>query len=100
MLATSQRLPLKGTLRVLLDGKEADLIEEVKPLRDRLHELRSRIAPHSRTTVLDLAGEPVAGSVRAASRPPHQRAAVRCFGVTAADEDDGWTCSGPISLIS
>ncbi|MEW6367553.1 MAG: DUF3368 domain-containing protein [Acidobacteriota bacterium] len=56
-LATSHRLPLKGTLGVLLDAKEAGLIEEVKPLLDRLHDLRFRLAPHTRAAVLKLAGE-------------------------------------------
>ena len=56
-LAMSHRLPLEGTLGVLLEAREASLIDEVKPLLDRLQELRFRLAPHTRAAVLKLAGE-------------------------------------------
>lgn len=46
-----------GTLGLLLDAKRAGLITEVGPLLDRLQALRFRLAPHTRTAVLKLAGE-------------------------------------------
>jgi len=56
-IAGAHHVPLKGTLGVLLEAKEACLIHEVKPLLDRLQELRFRLAPHTLTAVLKLAGE-------------------------------------------
>jgi hypothetical protein len=56
-IARAHRLPLKGTLGVLLEAKQTGLIHEVKPLLDRLQELRFRLAPPTRAAVLKLAGE-------------------------------------------
>jgi predicted nucleic acid-binding protein len=46
-----------GTLGLLLDAKRAGLIPAVGPLLDQLEALRFRLAPHTRTAVLKLAGE-------------------------------------------
>jgi hypothetical protein len=43
--------------RLLLDAKRAGLIPAVGPLLDQLDALRFRVAPHTRTAVLKLAGE-------------------------------------------
>jgi len=56
-IARAHRLPLKGTLGVLIEAKHRGLIHELKPLLDRLQELRFRLAPHTRAAVLKLAGE-------------------------------------------
>ncbi|MEW6690278.1 MAG: DUF3368 domain-containing protein [Pseudomonadota bacterium] len=56
-IARAHHTPLKGTLGVLLEAKQRGLIHEVKPLLDRLQELRFRLAPHTRTAVLKLACE-------------------------------------------
>ncbi len=56
-IARAHHIPLKGTLGVLLDAKQAGLLHEVKPLLERLQELRFRLAPHTRAAVLTLAGE-------------------------------------------
>ncbi len=50
-------LNLTGTLGLLLDAKQAGLVAEVRPLLERLQALRFRLAPHTRTAVLKLAGE-------------------------------------------
>jgi len=42
---------------LLLDAKRAGLIPAVGPLLDQLDALRFRVAPHTRTAVLKLAGE-------------------------------------------
>ena len=56
-IARTHRLPLKGTLGVLIEAKQRGLIREMKPLLDRLQELRFRLAPHTRAAILKLAGE-------------------------------------------
>lgn len=56
-IAETLRLPLTGTLGLLLDAKRAGLIQAVAPLLDQLQALRFRIAPHTRTAVLRMAGE-------------------------------------------
>lgn len=56
-VARAHHLPLTGTLGVLLVAKQRELIDEVRPLLDRLQELRFRLAPHTRAAVLKLAGE-------------------------------------------
>lgn len=48
---------LTGTLGLLLDAKRAGLVAVVAPLLDKLQALRFRLAPHTRTAVLRLAGE-------------------------------------------
>lgn len=56
-VAETLRLRLTGTLGMLLDAKRAGLVATVAPLLDQLQALRFRLAPHTRTTVLELAGE-------------------------------------------
>ena len=56
-VAETLGLRLKGTLGLLLDAKQAGLIPTVGPLLDQLDVLRFRVAPHTRTAVLKLAGE-------------------------------------------
>lgn len=55
----AQRLHLRmtGTLGLLIDAKRAGLIETVSPLLDALNDLRFRLDPGTRRTVLQLAGE-------------------------------------------
>lgn len=55
----AQRLgiPIRGTLGVLLDAKQAGLISQVRPLLDELQALQFRLAPATREAVLRLAGE-------------------------------------------
>ena len=50
-------LKLTGTLGVLLDAKRAGLIPAVEPHLDRLDALGFRLAGHTRSAVLRLAGE-------------------------------------------
>ena len=50
-------LRFTGTLGLLLDAKSAGLVPAVLPLLDRLHALRFRLAPLTRTALLRLAGE-------------------------------------------
>ena len=56
-IARAHRLPLKGTLGVLIEAKQHGLIRELKPLLDQLQELRFRLASHTRTAVIKLACE-------------------------------------------
>ncbi len=56
-MARSLGIRLTGTLGLLLDAKRAGPIPTVSPLLDRLQSLRFRLAPHTRTAVLQLAGE-------------------------------------------
>ena len=56
-IARAHRLPLKGTLGVLLDAKQAGFVQAVKPILNHLQELRFRLAPLTRDAVLTLAGE-------------------------------------------
>jgi uncharacterized protein len=46
-----------GTIGLLLDAKEADLIPAVKPVLEKLDSLRFRLAADTRVAVLRLAGE-------------------------------------------
>jgi hypothetical protein len=46
-----------GTLGLLLDAKEADLIPAVKPVLEQLDSLRFRLAADTRVAVIRLAGE-------------------------------------------
>ncbi len=56
-MAETLNLNFTGTLGLLLDAKKAGLIDEVRPLLDRLQVLRFRLASHTRAAVLKLAGE-------------------------------------------
>ena len=56
-VAASLRLPLTGTLGLLLDAKRRGLLPAVAPCLDQLDGLRFRLAPHTRAAVLRLAGE-------------------------------------------
>ena len=56
-VAETLDLRLTGTLGLLLDAKRAGLIPVVAPLLDQLQALRFRLALHTRTAVLKLAGE-------------------------------------------
>jgi predicted nucleic acid-binding protein len=55
--AESLNIRLTGTIGLLLDAKRAGLIETLTPLLDQLQSLRFRLSPHTRKTVLRLAGE-------------------------------------------
>jgi uncharacterized protein len=56
-LAESLRIHVMGTLGVLLNAKRKGLVAAVAPLIDQLDSLRFRLAPHTRTALLKLAGE-------------------------------------------
>ena len=56
-VAETLGLNVTGTWGLLLDAKRASLIRAVGPLLDQLEALRFRLAPHTRTAVLKLAGE-------------------------------------------
>jgi len=56
-VAESLRLPLTGTLSLLLDAKRHSLIPAVGPLLEQLGALGFRLAAHTRMAVLKLAGE-------------------------------------------
>jgi hypothetical protein len=56
-VAETLGLRLKGTLGLLLEAKRAGIIPAVGPFLDQLHTLRFRVAPHTRSAVLKLAGE-------------------------------------------
>jgi len=56
-VAETLGLNVTGTWGLLLDAKHASLIRAVGPLLDQLEALRFRLAPHTRTAVLKLAGE-------------------------------------------
>lgn len=56
-VAESLGLRFKGTLGLLLDAKHKGLIPAIVPLLNQLEELRFRVAPHTRTAVMKLAGE-------------------------------------------
>lgn len=57
-VAETLRLPVTGTLGVLLDAKRRNLIPAVRPLLEQLDALGFRLASHTRAAVLKLAGEP------------------------------------------
>ena len=56
-MAETLDLHLTGTLGLLLDAKKADLIPALRPLLDELQSLRFRLAAHTYSAVLRLAGE-------------------------------------------
>ena len=56
-VARTLNLKLTGTLGLLADAKRAGLISAVEPQLDRLQALRFRLAPHTRSAALKLAGE-------------------------------------------
>ncbi len=55
--AETLKIRLTGTVGLLLDAKQAGLVEAVAPLLDDLQALRFRLAPHTRRALLRLAGE-------------------------------------------
>jgi predicted nucleic acid-binding protein len=56
-VAESLEIPFTGTLGLLLDAKKKGLVPTVLPLLDQLQELRFRLSPQTRLTVLQLANE-------------------------------------------
>lgn len=56
-VAVARKIPIKGTLGLLLDAKRAGYITEVRPSLDRLQYLGFRLARQTRVAVLNLAGE-------------------------------------------
>lgn len=56
-VAETLRLPLTGTLGLLIDAKRAGIISEVTPFLEQLQALNFRLASHTRAAVLKLAGE-------------------------------------------
>jgi len=56
-VAETLRLPVTGTLGLLLDAKRRNLIPAVRPLLEQLDALGFRLASHTRAAVLKLAGE-------------------------------------------
>lgn len=52
-------LPVRGTLGVLLDAKRRGLIPAVGPALFQLQTLRFRLAPETRDSILELAGETI-----------------------------------------
>lgn len=57
-VAEMRRIPLTGTLGLLLDAKRVGLIPSVKPCLERLQTLGFRLARPTRAAVLRLAAEP------------------------------------------
>lgn len=55
--AETLKIRLTGTVGLLLDAKQAGLIDAIAPLLDQLQSLRFRLAPHTRRVLLRLAGE-------------------------------------------
>jgi hypothetical protein len=51
------RIPLTGTLGLLLDAKKMGLVPAVMPLLNQLDRLRFRVSTTTRAAVLKLAGE-------------------------------------------
>ena len=56
-VAEALRIPLVGTLGILLNAKESGLIHNIEPLLDQLQQLRFRLSGYTRKAVLKLAGE-------------------------------------------
>ncbi len=56
-VARALQLRFTGTLGILIDAKRAGLISEVHPWLDQLHGLGFRLAAHTRSAVLKIAGE-------------------------------------------
>jgi hypothetical protein len=57
-IADSHKLPIKGTIGLLLDAKNAGLVTAIGPLLDRLDKLGFRLSTATRLAALHLAGEP------------------------------------------
>lgn len=51
------KIPIRGTLGILLDAKKIGLTKSVKPLIDQLQKLGFRCSATTRNAVLSLAGE-------------------------------------------
>ena len=56
-VAETRGIRLTGTLGLLLAAKRAGLVPAITPVLDQLESLRFRVAPHTRTAVIRLAGE-------------------------------------------
>jgi uncharacterized protein len=56
-VATAMGIPVEGTLGLLLDAKQAGLVESVNTLLERLQFLGFRLDPRTRSAVLRLADE-------------------------------------------
>ncbi len=56
-MAALLKLPLTGTLGLLLDAKRLGLIPVIAPVLDQLDALRFRLASETRATILRMAGE-------------------------------------------
>jgi predicted nucleic acid-binding protein len=57
LIAEKLKIPLTGTIGLLLDAKRAGLIDSVCPLLDDLHRLHFRLSKSIRQMALELAGE-------------------------------------------
>jgi uncharacterized protein len=51
------KIPMTGTLGLLLDARKKGLVSEIKPLLDRLDQLNFRVSTETRAAVLKAAGE-------------------------------------------
>ncbi len=56
-VAEVRKIPIIGTLGLLLNAKRAGILEEVRPSIDRMEELGFRLSDQTRSAVLELAGE-------------------------------------------
>ena len=56
-VAETLRLQFTGTLGLLLDAKQANLISAVRPYLDQLQALQFRLAAHTRSVILKMADE-------------------------------------------
>lgn len=56
-VARTLRLPITGTLGILIDAKRLGIISAVGPFLDQLQSFGFRLAPHTRLAVLKLASE-------------------------------------------
>jgi predicted nucleic acid-binding protein len=56
-IAGTLNLRIRGTLGILVDAKRKGLIPAVAPFLDQLDQLRFRVAPQTRKSVLEQAGE-------------------------------------------
>jgi uncharacterized protein len=56
-LALHLRLPLRGTLGIIIDAKQAELTPKILPWLDKLDALGFRCSPRTRQIVLELANE-------------------------------------------
>jgi predicted nucleic acid-binding protein len=57
------KIRFTGTLGLLLDAKRTGLVPTVRPLLARLQALGFRVSPHTRLTILELAGEEAESSM-------------------------------------